>query len=338
MVRVLTSLGAIVVGGVGLVAGNLTGSGVITYHDYQAIPAELVVNNPPSCGMPYAQLDLTRITAVQAMNTATDCGQCIKVSNANDPSKFVYVLAVDTGGRGLDLSKPSFGKLFNIDDGVGPANWAPVSNSNCVGIWSNAPPTAQPPVVQPPVVQPPVVQPPVVQPPPPVISTPVAPTPVSSPPVVAPKPTSSTYIPPPPPPPPPVIPRSTSAAAPQTLQIRTSSSAPSSSAGGIPNPAPGPSSSAAPLSSTANSSSNGASEQAGLGSDVNYPDGIGHNGEMNSSSNGDGSQSTGDSLQSSASSTSSKQPDSKTSAAGRLSLSFVLSVGALLGTAVFAHL
>ncbi|KAJ1841416.1 hypothetical protein LPJ73_006125, partial [Coemansia sp. RSA 2703] len=49
---------------------------------------------------------------------------------------FVYVLAVDTGGRGLDLSKPSFGKLFNIDDGVGPATWAPVDNSNCVGIWA----------------------------------------------------------------------------------------------------------------------------------------------------------------------------------------------------------
>ncbi|KAJ2823804.1 hypothetical protein FBU31_004166, partial [Coemansia sp. 'formosensis'] len=122
----LASIVAIVAAGAGLTAGLLTGSGIITYHDYQAIPAELVVNNPPSCGMPYAQLDLTRITAVQAMSTATDCGQCIKVSNANNPSKFVYVLAVDTGGRGLDLSKPSFGQLFDIDDGVGPAQWAPV--------------------------------------------------------------------------------------------------------------------------------------------------------------------------------------------------------------------
>ncbi|KAJ2780383.1 hypothetical protein GGI15_003558 [Coemansia interrupta] len=115
---------------------NLTGSGTITYHDYQAIPLDLLKYNPPSCGMPYADLDVTRITAVQTMNTATDCGQCIKVANSNDPSKYVYVLAVDTGGRGLDLSKPSFGKLFNIDDGVGPATWGPVDNSNCVGIWS----------------------------------------------------------------------------------------------------------------------------------------------------------------------------------------------------------
>ncbi|KAJ1898098.1 hypothetical protein LPJ66_002960 [Kickxella alabastrina] len=117
-------------------AATLSGTGTITYHDYQAIALELLKYNPPSCGMPYAELDLTRITAVQTMNTSTDCGQCIKVTNSNDPSKFVYVLAVDTGGRGLDLSKPSFGKLFNIDDGIGPASWTPVDNSNCVGIWS----------------------------------------------------------------------------------------------------------------------------------------------------------------------------------------------------------
>ncbi|KAJ2233136.1 hypothetical protein GGF40_002220 [Coemansia sp. RSA 1286] len=121
----------------GLTAANLSGSGTITYHDYRAIPLDQLKYNPPSCGMPYAELDLDRITAVQQMNTATDCGQCIKITNANDPSKFVYALAVDTGGRGLDLSKASFGKLFNIDDGVGPASWSPVANSNCAGAWSN---------------------------------------------------------------------------------------------------------------------------------------------------------------------------------------------------------
>ncbi|PIA15780.1 hypothetical protein COEREDRAFT_87530 [Coemansia reversa NRRL 1564] len=117
--------------------GNLTGAGTITYHDFQSLPMNLLVNNPPSCGMPYAQLDVTRITAVQQMDKSTDCGQCIKVCNAEDTSKYVYVLAVDTGGRGLDLSKPSFGKLFNIDDGLGSAQWEPVNNSNCEGIWNN---------------------------------------------------------------------------------------------------------------------------------------------------------------------------------------------------------
>ncbi|KAJ2449879.1 hypothetical protein EV183_004644, partial [Coemansia sp. RSA 2336] len=116
---------------------SLTGSGTITYHDYQSLPLSALQYNPPACGMPYAQLDMTRITAVQQIDTTSECGQCIKVCNANDPSKFVYVLAVDKGGRGLDLSKPSFGKLFNIDDGVGPAQWSPVDNSHCAGIWSN---------------------------------------------------------------------------------------------------------------------------------------------------------------------------------------------------------
>ncbi|KAJ2511708.1 hypothetical protein GGI11_005007, partial [Coemansia sp. RSA 2049] len=124
--------------------GNLAGSGTITYHDYQAIPLAALQYNPPSCGMPYAELDVTRITAVQQMDKATDCGQCVKVSNANDPSKSVYVLAVDTGGRGLDLSKPAFGQILNIDDGVGAATWEPVAAANCAGIWSNGAQQQQP--------------------------------------------------------------------------------------------------------------------------------------------------------------------------------------------------
>ncbi|KAJ2704437.1 hypothetical protein FB645_003289 [Coemansia sp. IMI 203386] len=121
----------------GLSYASLTGSGTITYHDYEGMDANLIVNNPPSCGMPYSELDRTRITAVQLLNTATDCGQCIQVINTNDPSKFVYVLAVDTGGRGLDLSMTAFSQLFNVADGVGAAAWTPVDNSNCAGVWSN---------------------------------------------------------------------------------------------------------------------------------------------------------------------------------------------------------
>ncbi|KAJ1801615.1 hypothetical protein LPJ59_000104 [Coemansia sp. RSA 2399] len=120
-------------------SANLTGSGTITYHDYQALPLSAVQNNPPSCGMPYAELDLTRITAVQQMDTATDCGKCIKVTNANNPSLCVYVMAVDTGGRGLDLSKPAFGEILDIDAGVGAAQWEPADSSYCAGIWSNGP-------------------------------------------------------------------------------------------------------------------------------------------------------------------------------------------------------
>ncbi|KAJ2033560.1 hypothetical protein IW146_003172 [Coemansia sp. RSA 922] len=340
----LASIVAIVVAGAGLTAGLLTGSGIITYHDYQSIPAELVVNNPPSCGMPYAHLDVTRITAVQAMNKATDCGQCIKVSNANNPSKFVYVLAVDTGGRGLDLSKPSFGKLFDIDDGVGPAQWEPVSNSNCVGIWKDAPspppvvqppppPPPPPPVVQPPppppVVQPPppppppVVQPPppppVVQPPPPppppvVHPPPVRPSPVSTPPVVPPKPTTSAFVPPPPPPPPrpPVAPgSSTLSTTPQTLHTRSS----------LIEVAP-------PLLSSDESSVTPQGSSTGSGSDSQYPEGIGHNGESDSSSIRSSDTKAFEE-------TGSEQSSKSNSATARYSSSGILAVAALVAAGLW---
>ncbi|KAJ2896978.1 hypothetical protein GGI21_004992 [Coemansia aciculifera] len=292
MVRVALVAIVAAASNIGLSLGLLTGSGTITYHDYQAIPAALVVNNPPSCGMPYAQLDVTRITAVQQLNKATDCGQCIKVTNANDPSKFVYVLAVDTGGRGLDLSKPSFGKLFDIDDGVGPAMWAPADNSNCAGIWSNAPPP--PPVVQPPppppppVVQPPPpTPPPVVQPHPPTPPPVVQPPPPSSPAVVQPPPPSPppVVLPPPPSPPPavvnpstppPVAPRSVSSSSPALSTAPQTSLTRSSPADVVPQqPQP-------PAVSSSSDTYQGSS--TGPGTSESFPGGIGHNGESDVSS------------------------------------------------------
>lgn len=62
--------------------------------------------------MPYNQLNLARITAVQNMNTGTTCNLCLKVVNSANPSKFIYVLAVDLGGNGLDVSKFV---IFTID-------------------------------------------------------------------------------------------------------------------------------------------------------------------------------------------------------------------------------
>lgn len=58
--------------------------------------------NPPSCGMPYAELNLALITAVQKMDNSATCNLCLKVSN-EDKSKSLYVLAVDLGGQGLDV-------------------------------------------------------------------------------------------------------------------------------------------------------------------------------------------------------------------------------------------
>lgn len=52
--------------------------------------------------MPYAELNLARITAVQNMDNAATCNLCLKVSN-EDKSKNIYVLAVDLVGQGLDV-------------------------------------------------------------------------------------------------------------------------------------------------------------------------------------------------------------------------------------------
>ncbi|KAJ2799429.1 hypothetical protein H4R21_003550 [Coemansia helicoidea] len=227
-------------------AGLLTGSGIITYHDYQALPLSAVANNPPSCGMPYAQLDLTRITAVQALDNKVDCGQCVKVCNAKDDAKFVYVLAVDLGGRGLDLSKPSFGRLFPLDDGIGPATWAPVDNSHCAGIWSNgaaAPPPPPPPPPQvpaPPPQAPPPVQAPLQPQAPPPQALPPSPPQTSTPPQApaapsAPQPASM----------PPATPdSSTKADSPTTTDSQNNAAYPALSSRNLP----GDSSSSAPAS------------------------------------------------------------------------------------------
>ncbi|ORZ19533.1 hypothetical protein BCR42DRAFT_409977 [Absidia repens] len=113
----------------------LSGSGKITPQDYIGLPADALKTNPPACGMPYATLDLSRITAVQALDSKADCNKCIKVVNTKN-KKFIYALAVDLGGAGLDLSIPSFKELFGQQYDASPATWSETDYSNCAGIYS----------------------------------------------------------------------------------------------------------------------------------------------------------------------------------------------------------
>jgi hypothetical protein len=110
----------------------------LTYYrlTYIILAAAGLANNPPACGMPYNQLNLARITAVQNMNTGTTCNLCLKVVNSNNPSKFVYVLAVDLGGNGLDLSIPAFEYIFDQKYDASPASWSTVDYSFCAGIYT----------------------------------------------------------------------------------------------------------------------------------------------------------------------------------------------------------
>ncbi|KAJ2496933.1 hypothetical protein GGH96_005478 [Coemansia sp. RSA 1972] len=157
------------------------GSQSITPHDYQSLGTYLAAS-APSCGYPYATLDISRITAVQLMDTRVECGTCLRIetSQANyitdglavglpeiamathfaattskfdplpttsvqttinkrdDEVRFVYVLAVDTGGRGLDLAQVSFTALFGQSLSPMDAAWFPVDAKYCEDIWRNS--------------------------------------------------------------------------------------------------------------------------------------------------------------------------------------------------------
>ncbi|KAJ1922107.1 hypothetical protein IWQ60_006612 [Tieghemiomyces parasiticus] len=115
----------------------LRGAQVITPQNYIDL-GPVAANNPPTCGMAYASLDLTRITAVQNLDIGSDCGKCIKVINGADESKFAYVLVVDKGGRGLDVSTVTYQEVFGQSTDPAQASWSEVNASYCSGIWSDA--------------------------------------------------------------------------------------------------------------------------------------------------------------------------------------------------------
>ena len=60
--------------------------------------------------------------AVEALDKSTDCMKCLKVT-ATNTGKSIYVLAVDTGGQGLDISSPAFLELFGQKTDASPASW-----------------------------------------------------------------------------------------------------------------------------------------------------------------------------------------------------------------------
>ncbi|KAJ1675445.1 hypothetical protein EV182_001251, partial [Spiromyces aspiralis] len=201
--RVVTSI-ALILSGFLPAEAAMTGSNAITPHNYVDMGASALANNPPSCGMPYATLDIGRITAVQAMNAPVECGTCLRViTNADDcgatppipytdesgtidtdkflqdqanyqsnqlaalgkkrrgldnlrfeqrradveninkkrsggSKRWVYVLAVDTGGQGLDMSQVSFSALFQQPSNPTAAEWHPVDSSFCSGIYDES--------------------------------------------------------------------------------------------------------------------------------------------------------------------------------------------------------
>ncbi|KAJ1965031.1 hypothetical protein GGI12_001053 [Dipsacomyces acuminosporus] len=158
------------------VDAGIAGSQSISPHDYQSLGQALKVS-APSCEYPYATLDISRITAVQSM-TKGSCGACLRVETLPEnyieygetvglppvamathfeatttrfeplPTvevhkrssyvRYIYVLAVDTGGLGLDLAQVSFTALFGQSMSPMPAIFYSVDPKHCKDIWRNS--------------------------------------------------------------------------------------------------------------------------------------------------------------------------------------------------------
>ncbi|KAJ2011452.1 hypothetical protein IWW57_003137 [Coemansia sp. S610] len=160
-------------------SGRMTGQQSIAPHDYQSLGSYLALS-APSCGFPYVTLDISRITAVQLMNVASECGTCLRVEaplssyiefgetaglphiamatyfeyatkefpqlpitslakrSDREKVRYTYVLAVDTGGRGLDMAQVAFTALFGQSMSPMPAAWFPVEPKYCRDIWRNS--------------------------------------------------------------------------------------------------------------------------------------------------------------------------------------------------------
>ncbi|MFI6920954.1 hypothetical protein ACIBIZ_13450 [Nonomuraea spiralis] len=115
--------------------GMLSGEQKVTFHEFRPGKGSLD-EIPMSCGIPGSALDLSRITAVQGL-TASECGTILKVVNPTRPDiPPQYVMAVDRGGRGLDLNTDTFKALNggSLSEGLVPAKWEPVSSSFGEGI------------------------------------------------------------------------------------------------------------------------------------------------------------------------------------------------------------
>ncbi|KAJ9049568.1 hypothetical protein DSO57_1023142 [Entomophthora muscae] len=114
-------------------SGMLSGSQPVTTNYYHIQKAALNIS-PVACGIYGNDMDVSRITAVQGL-TFDECGTCLRVSNPDDSTKFQFVMAVDRGGRGLDLNMDTFKVLFNgQESGAFMAKWEVTESSHCAGI------------------------------------------------------------------------------------------------------------------------------------------------------------------------------------------------------------
>ena len=88
-------------------------------------------------------LNIARITAVNGLNTPSNCNQCLEIiGDGSSNQQPVYVLAVDQkGDPGLDIARSSYQKIFPDKNWLDPqiCNWRVVDSSYCTGICVGTP-------------------------------------------------------------------------------------------------------------------------------------------------------------------------------------------------------
>ena len=104
---------------------------VISTHDYPSMLTS-APNNPPICGMSWASLDLSRVTAMEHL-ALSDCGTCLEICGA---AGCADILVIDRGGRGLDLSTAAKARVLGGGNDIGEARWREVDHARCRGIWN----------------------------------------------------------------------------------------------------------------------------------------------------------------------------------------------------------
>ncbi|PIA14337.1 hypothetical protein COEREDRAFT_10534 [Coemansia reversa NRRL 1564] len=95
------------------------------------LPAVAMASNFAATTTSFAQLPTTTVIEQRSLPTHSS------IRRRSEDIRYVYVLAVDTGGRGLDLAQVSFTALFGQSMSPMEATWFPVDDKYCEDIWRN---------------------------------------------------------------------------------------------------------------------------------------------------------------------------------------------------------
>ncbi|KAI9292729.1 hypothetical protein K502DRAFT_351698 [Neoconidiobolus thromboides FSU 785] len=113
-----------------LAGGLLSGNQEVSYHEYRLQRAALDIN-PVYCEVPASNYNISMVTAVQGLELH-ECGTCLKIHPTTDPSNYHFIMALDKGGKGLDVNSDTFRILKKGDlQGLLHVHWEIVNSLHC---------------------------------------------------------------------------------------------------------------------------------------------------------------------------------------------------------------